>query len=49
MTKDQLMALTHDDVISFAELMDNPAKFDMDHLNMTWDEMLKLHDRFVMC
>ncbi len=29
MTKDQIQALTHDDIISFAQLMDNPAKFDM--------------------
>ncbi len=29
--------------------MDNPAKLDMDHLNMTWDEMLKLHYSYVLC
>ncbi len=31
MTKDQIQALTHDDIISFVQLMDNPAKFDMDN------------------
>ncbi len=49
MTTDQIQALTHDDIIFFAQLMDNPAKFDMDNPNMTWDEMLKLHYCFVMC
>ncbi len=52
MTKDQIQALTHYDILSFAEaaeLMDNLAKFDMDHPNMTWDEMLQLHYRFVLC
>jgi hypothetical protein len=43
MTKDQMQALTQDDIVLFAELMDNPAKFEMDHPNMTWVEMLKLH------
>jgi hypothetical protein len=53
LTKDQLQALTHDDIILFAELMDSdiPAEFDMNHRdhNMTWDDILRLHKRFVLC
>jgi hypothetical protein len=51
MTKDQVQALTHDDIVLFAELMDNPDQFDMNHPNMTWDEILRLHGHFqvVLC
>ncbi len=49
MTLDELSEATRVDIILFAELMDNPAKFDFDRQETTWDQLLRLHESFVLC
>ena len=48
MNLDQLSDATREDIDLFAEMMDNPAAFGATHPDVPWDEMVCLHDSFVL-
>ena len=45
----ELLDASRDDILLFAEMMDNPAEFETAHADVPWDKMVRLHESFVLC